>query len=252
MENPPMKTINYGQTQHIIYYDYEINYYDKPRKNSKTMDRKSKQLLAPYLIDMDKNKKINNILKQYKKMFQRFVKEETETIKRKDKEIKIYYYKISQAFLSYIKQSKDLIEPQMIEEEYEEILSYKIKDYDKQIKNYPKIELEDHMGFTYEKKIEIKGNNVKIKNKNYRKLLINNIARLYESKHTKINNYKILIKELQKYYKKINPQNNNWDEYLQQEVKKMINLLKSDDELEKLQKEYKEYNKQKVKNGYNR
>lgn len=217
MINSPMKVTNYGQKEYILYYNYAIKYDLDQKKYTKVMDREAKQTLAPYLININNNKEIIKIITQYYKEFQRFVKIGEKKIIKRNKEIKIFYYRISQAFLSYLKQTKEKLEPLMMEDEYEEKIKY-IKD-DKQRKD------------------QIYGGIMQISG--YRKIS--------ELKINKINNYEIIVKKLEKYYERINPQNEEkWEKYIDTEVQKMKTMLHSQDALEKMQEEYKKIYEEKI------
>lgn len=252
-ENLPVKLYNYGQKEYIIYYDYQIRYKFMPdSKNLKYKTKQAKAILTPYMMNIERNKEITQIIKQYHHLFQRFVKIDTETIIKKDKTITINCFKLSQAFLSYLKQSKKILEKEMIEEEYDKKLTYRMDDYKEQIKNYPKIIVKDRSGKEYEKKAKIKGRDVLIEGNLYEKIFYNNQATLHKINIIKTNHYKILVEKLEKYYERITPENeDNWNKYIKTEIIKMKRLLESDNELKKMQEEYKQHNIQKLEKNNN-
>ena len=226
MDNPPMKITNYGQKEYIIYYDYEIELQILNEEGeiqkiiTKAMDRTAKQTLTPYLINRNNHKETIKIITQYYDEFKRFVKKEEQIIEKKWETITIKYYKISQAFLSYLKQSKETLEPLMMEKEYEEIIKY-VKD-DKE-----------------QRKDQIYGGIIHIGG--YRKI--------HDLKIKEINNYEILVKKLEKYFEHINQENeDNWNKYINTQVKKMTTLLNNENALEKMQEEYRKIYEEKIKN----
>jgi len=223
MKHPPMKTTNYGQKEYIIYYDYEIELQILNEEGeiqkiiTKAMDRTAKQILAPYLINKNNHKEIINIITQYYNEFKRFIKQEEKIIERKWETITIKYYKISQAFLSYLKQSKEKLEPLMMEKEYEEKIRY-IKDDKEQRKD------QIYGGIMY----------------------IGGYRKIHDLKIKEINNYEILVKKLEKYFEHINQENeDNWNQYINTQVKKMTALLNNENALEKMQEEYRKIRKMK-------
>ena len=247
MNNLPVKTFNYGQTEYFLC-----------TKVHRVLFHSGFFIRTPYIVETNKNEILGKILnKFYKKLPKRFISLETREIKDKkgNHVFDIKGYKLSQALLSYVIQNKEKIYNSftVVKNIFKE--SYIIEDYKTQFEFRNKFfikngiyDIEVHKGNEKTKILKIRVESEKHKRNIFRisntecsvksNSKINNDRRLLNiSKIEKKHYYEEFVKELSKFFQGVNCENSDdWDSYLKTEVNKLLTTTynKSLDDLQTL------------------
>jgi len=258
--NNIMKTTTYGEQTYKIYYDITVTDKDgiQLRKHTKNI---ALYYINPYIIQINKNKELFEMIERYKHIIGKYITYDKETQRVRGNRICLKYIKVKKSLYSYIRQEENNIKQQFVRHSHAHRTDYYVTGYNPKILQYnkdfntmirvtPISNTEQSNKTAYDMNVHIKNREVTLENGEKYKLRIENVSGnkiLRKTVTREKNEYEKFKTLLEHYFKEISDNNEgDWKQYLNQRTRDMLKYMQ-EDSLQQLQNDYKKAYDEKIK-----